>query len=529
VTKAIARPASRRGASRPAAVLVAVSLGLLVLAAARADDPEAAGRDLAVAGTFVACGAAVRIGAPRGDLTGALLLATGLTWLVGNLADELATLHRGPLAQMLLTAPTGRPRSHIEWLTVTAGYAIVLVPRLGDQSLATAALPFLLVSVAIGRWAHAGGLQRRARAVSAIAATATGAVLLAGAAAPAADAGAVLLAYQVVLVATAVGISVDRRRGGWAQATLTALVVDLGTERAGSLAATLGRAVGDPSLLLGYRRGGGFVDEQGRPVALPGPGADRVVTTIEEVGSSVAVLVHDPVALKAPGLADAVGVAVRLAFANLRLQDDVEARVQDVAASRARLLHARETERAGLQSRLDAGVGRRLDTAADALAGLVGNTDPVVAALPGELERTRAELRRFATGLRPRDLEASGLAGALPALVALAPMPVALHVTCARLAGELETTAWYVCSEALANVAKHAVATRAAVVVARRDGVLAVTVDDDGLGGADPALGRGLRGLAARVEASGGRLQIGPGPGGTGTRLRVTLPVQECG
>lgn len=235
---------------------------------------------------------------------------------------------------------------------------------------------------------------------------------------------------------------------------------------------------------------------------------------------------HDLGALRARGLSDAITAAVRLALDNVRLQADIRARLQDVEASRARLLAARDSERRSLESRLRAGVTGRLDAVADALSRLEDEPEELVSALPGELDRARGELRRFAAGLHPRDLEAGGLRAALPELAAGGPLRVDVAVDCERVAPPVELAAWFVCSEGLANVVKHAAATRVAIRVECADGWLLVTVADDGRGGADPSAGRGLRGLAARVEASGGRLKVDERPGG-GTRLQAHLPLME--
>ena len=508
------------------ALAVTLAVGIPVESAAYPEDAAAAAADLAVAVAFVVCGAALWSPLRAGDLTGPLLVATGTAWLAGGLADELALLHRGPLVQLLITAPGGRPRTWIEWLVVVAGYALAVVPEVARDEGATAALAVALAGVAVGRCVRAGGLQRRARAVPATAAVAIAGVLVAGALAQPADADVVLWLYEAVLVATAAAFFVDRPWGPWRSA-ITSLVIDLGDTRSGSLTGVLAQAVGDPSLVVGFALPDGrYADEGGRPVALPNADAGRAVTTVGTETAPAAVLLHDPAALRSTQLSDAVVAAVQVALDNVRLQDDIRAHVREVDASRGRLLHARDSERRQLESRLQAGVGRRLAAAAQALAGLEGNPDGLLAALPGELERTRAQLRRFGSGLHPPDLDVGGLEAALPELAARSPLPIEVKVDCGRLDRERETAAWFVCSEGLANVVKHAGAADAAISVERAPGGVVVTIDDTGRGGADPAAGRGLRGLAARVEAAGGRLAVGARPGG-GTRLRATLPVRE--
>jgi signal transduction histidine kinase len=142
------------------------------------------------------------------------------------------------------------------------------------------------------------------------------------------------------------------------------------------------------------------------------------------------------------------------------------------------------------------------------------------------LALTLAELRELAAGLHPRVLSQRGLAGALAALAERSPLPVEVEVEvpAGRLPEEIEAAAYFVCSEALANVAKYASASRAAVSVLARDGRLHVEVVDDGRGGAVIGGGTGLRGLADRVEALGGTLRL-ESPPGAGTRLAVELPI----
>ena len=129
----------------------------------------------------------------------------------------------------------------------------------------------------------------------------------------------------------------------------------------------------------------------------------------------------------------------------------------------------------------------------------------------------------LAEGLHPAALVHGGLDGALAALATSSTIPVEVVARAGRLPPAVEGAAWFVCSEALANVAKHSAASCARVRAARRDGVLRIEISDDGRGGADPARGSGLRGLAERVEALGGRLWVADRPGG-GTVVAAELP-----
>jgi signal transduction histidine kinase len=122
-------------------------------------------------------------------------------------------------------------------------------------------------------------------------------------------------------------------------------------------------------------------------------------------------------------------------------------------------------------------------------------------------------------------VERGGLPVALAALAERSPMPVDLHVADVRVDEEVERATWFVCSEALANVVKHANASSATISVQERSGRLLVDVGDNGIGGADLGAGSGLAGLADRVEALGGRLAL-DSPAGRGTRLSAELPLR---
>jgi signal transduction histidine kinase len=143
-----------------------------------------------------------------------------------------------------------------------------------------------------------------------------------------------------------------------------------------------------------------------------------------------------------------------------------------------------------------------------------------------EVETSLAELRDLAHGIHPAVLTGHGLGVALEQVGARAPVPVRLTVDLdGRLPEQVEVAAYYVVTESLANVAKHAHATKASVEVARTEDGIRVEIVDDGIGGADTERGSGLRGLADRVEALGGRLRVWT-PSGGGTRVRAEIP---CG
>jgi signal transduction histidine kinase len=139
-------------------------------------------------------------------------------------------------------------------------------------------------------------------------------------------------------------------------------------------------------------------------------------------------------------------------------------------------------------------------------------------------DRTLEELHRLAHGLHPRVLAEALLAGALSSLAEQAPVAVEVLTPVPKLPPDVEAVAYFVCFEALASIAKHAGASRVSVSVRTGDGRVRVAIEDDGRGGADPARGTGLRGLADRVEALGGTPYVESATG-AGTRLAAELPL----
>jgi signal transduction histidine kinase len=216
-----------------------------------------------------------------------------------------------------------------------------------------------------------------------------------------------------------------------------------------------------------------------------------------------------------------------------QLDAELRARVEELRASRAQLVEAVDAERRRLERDLHDGAQSRLV----ALSLLLGSArtraagDPELAALlhraQEELHRGLDDLRELARGIHPAVLTERGLGPALEALASVVHVPVTVEVDGdLRLPGPVESAAYFVVSEALANVAKHARATHATVAVRLANGRLTVDVTDDGVGGADAAHGSGLRGLADRVAALDGTLSV-ESPEGGGTRLHAELPASR--
>jgi signal transduction histidine kinase len=295
----------------------------------------------------------------------------------------------------------------------------------------------------------------------------------------------------------------------------------------------LARALGDPTLDVAFwlpeRRE--FVDAGGQTVDLPADGGSRAVTRLEENGEPLAALVHDASLRDEPKLVRAAGAAARLALENARLHADMRAQLAKVQESRVRIVTAADDERRRIERDLHDGAQQRLVALAlqlrSAQRQLDANVDPeldeLISSIVDGLQLAVEELRELAHGVHPAILTEDGLAAALDAITARTPLPVTLDVSDDRLSPQVEATAYYVVCEALANVVKHARATRASVSAQRRNGMLVVEVDDDGIGGARPDDGSGLRGLTDRVEALGGRLRI-ESPVGGGTRIVGEIP-----
>jgi signal transduction histidine kinase len=307
------------------------------------------------------------------------------------------------------------------------------------------------------------------------------------------------------------------------------------TPRAGHLRDALADALEDPSLELVYwlperRR---YVDFRGRDFDLPEDDPARAITTIEREGECVAAIVHDAALPEARERAGAVGAAAALALENERLEAELRAKVAELRRSRERMLRIGLEERRRLERDLHDGAQQRLVSMALSIrmARARLNEDPLaadqlLAAAGEELNSALEELRELARGIHPAVLSDRGLGTALETLANRAPVPVELaELPDERLPEAVELAAYFVVAEALTNVAKYAQASHATVEIARENGRLSVEVADDGVGGADPENGTGLRGLADRLAVLEGRLEI-DSERGRGTTVRAQIP---CG
>ena len=333
-----------------------------------------------------------------------------------------------------------------------------------------------------------------------------------------------LVTYELAILVICAGLFADLRRGEWTQATVTALVVDLGDPATGgTLSDRLAHTLQDPSLTIGYwlAEQNGYVDETGRPLVLPSHDGQRAVRLLDDAGAPLAVLIHDPAALEDPALLAGITAATRLAVANARLQAEVRARLEDVKASRRRLLDTADEQRRHLELQLHDGAERQLAHVAELLAG----SDPQLAEAGAGLDAARSELRELAHGIHPATLTDTGLSAALTELAARSAVPVKLTTPARRWPPAVEAAAYFICSEALANITKHAHATHAQIQITNTETELRVDVTDDGVGGANPGGGSGLRGLQDRADTLGGHIIVTSTPGhGTSLTARLPLP-----
>ena len=310
------------------------------------------------------------------------------------------------------------------------------------------------------------------------------------------------------------------------------LLVELDRDPTLDLQAPLARALHDPSLELAYwlPEQDTWADQDGRPIVLPSADQRRSIRLIYRNHEPIAALFFDPALEDEEELLNAVSAAAGIALENGRLRAELRAKLQELQTSRVRALEAGRRERQRLERNLHDGAQQRLVGISIELGSLENRmtADPQ---LKQRLARTREEvsasldqLRDIAHGIYPAVLSGHGLAVALESLTAGAAVPVNLRVGLTdRLPEPVEVAAYYIVSEALANIGKHAQANTATVRVDREADRLVVEVVDDGIGGANIYGGTGLRGLRDRAEVLGGEMLI-VNPAGGGSTIRAEIP-----
>jgi len=316
-------------------------------------------------------------------------------------------------------------------------------------------------------------------------------------------------------------------RGGLAQ-----LFGELPSLHGVALQDRLARTLGDPGLVLAYRVPGrqAYAAANGEPVSLPRPGGERSAAPVERDGREIAALVYDAALDDDPELIEAVRAATTVALENAHLHAESQVRMEELRASRQRLVAAADGERKRLERDLHDGAQQRLVALSMQLRLIQADIrrDPqaaeqLVDSASSELALSLAELRELARGLHPAALE-YGLPSALESLAARATVPTAVECDVPdRVPQAVELAVYFVACEALANIGKYARATTASIRVSRTAAGLAVEVADDGVGGAVATAGGGLHGLADRVEALDGHLLV-TSPPHAGTVVSAELP-----
>lgn len=339
----------------------------------------------------------------------------------------------------------------------------------------------------------------------------------------------------VLLAALPIGFILGAARTGVWQGTIGRLLSDLEAPQA-DLRDALARALGDPSLRVGYRADGveGYVNAAGEPLELPGSDSGQTTTIVSGEHGELAALVHDRALLEQRGLLDSATRAARLALENERLQAEVRAQLAEVTRSRARIVEAGDTERRRLERDLHDGAQQRLVSLRIALrmvrsAAMNGDGERLEEVLDEADAQARdaiTELRDLSRGIHPPLLAEEGLGAALEALAERAALAVLVRsIPATRPPSPVEIAAYYVCSEAITNAVKHSEASQVTIEASANDGRFELVVGDDGRGGAVlDGGGSGLRGLSDRVAAVGGRLVVESAPG-AGTTLRATMPL----
>jgi signal transduction histidine kinase len=408
---------------------------------------------------------------------------------------------------------------------------------LGLQRILGGALAAVVISLIVQRWLRASRPQRRASAP----------VLWAGSAALAALIGTIandelnsplgrtpanVFHYAFATVPIAVLFVFLQRR--LARGAVAGLVVELGEPSAAAdLRGALARALGDPSLQLAFwfPAESRYVDADGRPVVLPDPESGRHSTLVEREGQPIAALVHDPALDENTELVHSVCAAAGLTLENERLHAELRARLAELQASRARLVEATDVERRRIERDLHDGTQQRLVSIAMSLGllesklpGRPTEAKPLVHETRQALTVALEELRELTQGIHPTLLAERGLAVALDELCRRSALPAQVELALGeRLPDQVESAAYFFASEALTNAAKHSHASNVRITASSDGRTLTVEVADDGIGGATASGGSGLRGLADRVEALGGRLTLSSPPG-RGTSLRSEIP-----
>jgi signal transduction histidine kinase len=510
------------------------------------------GADFAVGACYAAVGAwLLRAGRRGGDTarsgtdrlagepaSGWLALAVAAAWFLGTAAAMLPAYaagvavlgYRAVLTHLLLQGlnhwrtPSRRAGRGVR-LAILACYAAVLLPVPADGLVTAGLMAGLAVLAGLAARRVAADRRPVLLAVALAAATLAAAWWLAASGTAGGD--GLTLANDVALIVAAVAVVAGSSPQRWLPGAIHGLVVDLGPSRNPELPVSdlLAGTLADPDLEVRYAiPGRGWVDEQGRAVEPPptaGPANDGV-TRVPAPGGGEVALIGGPTAESGSALSRAAATAAALALENARISAEVRAQAEAVRESRKRLLTVADEERQTLAARLRAGPGEQLQKVDELLAGLDGES---ARDIRGQLASAVADLEQLALGLFPATLGSRPVDVLVREIAAGMPVPVQIDVNgpVENLPPGLRALIYFFCSECLANMAKHSGASAATVRMNVTVGLLAMSVSDDGRGGASLANSRGLRGLADRIEVAGGILSVVSPPDGP-TRISAEIP-----
>jgi signal transduction histidine kinase len=527
--------------------------------------------------SFVACGCFLWARRPVNRL-GPLMVLVGMLWLLGRTMTLIPNplvftvgiwftdLWTAGFALFLLSFPSGHLRSGgdraivglflfvvvpleflwlLFWVPENAMNILAIAPNESAakvvDTIQRAVISFgsvLLIVVVLRRWLESSGPVRRQMVPVLVGAAALMLQLTAWLFAtvnislePLND---LILASQIAIPIAVLYVLLQARM---ARGAVADLVVEMGpTPTPARLRDALANALGDPSLQVAYWSPAEdrFVDRAGQPMELPSEGSEQAVTLLERNGVPEAAIIHDAILLEEPGLVASVASAMRLAVENDRLAAEVQAQLEEVRASRARIVEAGDVERRRVERDLHDGAQQRLVSLSLELQvarrALGDDGDPIVRRsldrAAEEASAALAELRDLALGIHPLILTESGLGEAVESLADRTSVDVSVDVGSERYSAAVEGAAYFVVSEALANVTKYAKATKATVRIQGLDDHLSIEIDDDGIGGANPRAGSGLRGLADRLAALDGTMTI-VSPVGGGTSISAQIPTIE--
>ena len=435
--------------------------------------------DTAAGAAFLAAGI---VAVPSSRRLATIAYGAGVAWFAANMIGAVLWVHRPLMLYAAYAYPAARKIGRWSRAVLAVWWVAAVVPSLATSPLVSFALSAAALAVAWSHERRSSLSRRRSARIGAVCATAVaGAIALSSADRLLALHGVQLLSPEVVLSPEIVYASAITIGG-------LALVVGLLEPR------------GNTDLIIELTQ-----DHPGRTVA--------------ELRAEVA-------ATEDAATRTTLSAALDLLEENERLRNALEARIDDVRASRRRLVAAGISERSRLERRLADGAIGYLEELTVVLHQLRDHPDlrDLVEQSLAEVEDTRADLAQLARGLHPVALVEHGLAGALADLTTRSPIPISLRAPNDRLPDLIEATIWYGCAEAVTNIGKYAGAARARIDVHLDGRGVTAMVADDGVGGADITPRGGLAGLADRLGAVDGTLQV-HSPTGAGTRITMWAPL----